>query len=321
MARRRGKTSGREDVVVEAKRCNNCHIGKFGSGNLRPALTSNSEKAELLKTIIQTRGGPNYHAHTKKALKTNIFGRYWTSEGIYETTNISPGKHSARVFCVQHSIGACEVPVGAVVPKNRNARSSSNFTDMTVPSRFPKLVDARRVKVLPRHFRLWTGAAGIKGPGGGEEAGIEYRAAGNERAWGGDQACGRRAVGKEHAGGSHRARMQRVLWAWAQARAAGNEREGDAYAGIKHRACRWRVRSAREVGGGHRARMERVSWANRGRGGSGRAAHRRRLSTERVGAKTAGNKREGGGQQARMGREQTEERRQRGHMGASIERG
>jgi hypothetical protein len=30
---------------------------KFGSGNLRPALTSNSEEAELLKTIIQTRGG------------------------------------------------------------------------------------------------------------------------------------------------------------------------------------------------------------------------------------------------------------------------
>jgi hypothetical protein len=66
--------------------------------------------------------------------------------------------------------------------------------------------------------------------------------------------------------------------------------------------------------------MERVSWANHGHGGSGRAAHRRRLSTEHVGAKTAGNKREGGGQQAHMGGEQAEERRQRGHMGASIER-
>ncbi|KAJ7810703.1 hypothetical protein B0H14DRAFT_2607120 [Mycena olivaceomarginata] len=193
MARRRGKTSGREDVGVEAKRCNNCHIGKFGSGNLRPALTSNSEEAELLKTTIQTRGGPNYHAHTKKALKTNIFGRYWKSEGSTETFEI---------------------------------------------------VDR----------------SGIEGPGGGEETGIEYRAAGNERAWGGDQACGRRAVGKEHAGGSHRARMQRVSWAWVQARAAGNEHEGDAYAGIKHRACRRRIRSAREaaierVWNGYRVRI------------------------------------------------------------------
>jgi hypothetical protein len=30
---------------------------KFGFGNLRPALASNSEEAELFQTIIHTRGG------------------------------------------------------------------------------------------------------------------------------------------------------------------------------------------------------------------------------------------------------------------------
>ncbi|KAJ7666397.1 hypothetical protein B0H14DRAFT_2658344 [Mycena olivaceomarginata] len=186
---------------------------------------------------------------------------------------------------------------------------------MAVPSRFPKLVDARRVKVLLRHLRLWTGAAGnrhtgrrpsdmhragIEGPGGEEEVGIEYRAAGNERAWGGDQACGRRAVGQGTRGRQPSSAYAAVSWAWAQARAAGNEREGEHICGDQAQSVQ--AAGKERTGGGHRARMEWVSWANRGRGGSGRAAHRRRLSTVRVGAETAAN--EGGGQQARMGREQ-----------------
>ncbi|KAJ7891632.1 hypothetical protein B0H14DRAFT_2560688 [Mycena olivaceomarginata] len=371
-----GETTGK-DLWAGGRRGRSQEI-KFGSGNLRPALTSNSEEAELLKTIIQTRGGPNYHAHTKKALKTNIFGRYWTFEGIYEVQeprqlrkcqnsyglkkkkkiysrtwdgiefalrcwqlhcdfyatsfmasissnyisflNVSTSYISFMLldnkYIARQALGesVCEAPVGAVVPKSRNARSSSNFTDMTVPSRFPKLVDARRVKVLPRHLSLWTGAAGNGRTGGDHQtrAGQVSRARAGERRRElstGQPATSAHGAGIKRAGGgrwarrgSHQARMQWVSWAWAQARAAGNEREGDAYAGIKHRACRRRVRSARE------AAIERV-WNGR------------RLSTERVGAKTAGNEREGGGQQARMGGEQAEERWQRGHMDNERERG
>ncbi|KAJ7843247.1 hypothetical protein B0H14DRAFT_3689910 [Mycena olivaceomarginata] len=77
---------------------------KFGFGNLRPALTRNSEEAEPFQTISQNRAGesigfifvlhdndtkmlhigPNYHAPTKKALKMTTFGGYSTSKGIYE---------------------------------------------------------------------------------------------------------------------------------------------------------------------------------------------------------------------------------------------
>ncbi|KAJ7834543.1 hypothetical protein B0H14DRAFT_2590822 [Mycena olivaceomarginata] len=65
----------------------NAAEAKFGFGNLRPALVSNSEEAELFQTIIHTRGAPNYHAHTKKALKTTNSVVYIISEGINEKTS------------------------------------------------------------------------------------------------------------------------------------------------------------------------------------------------------------------------------------------
>ncbi|KAJ7844008.1 hypothetical protein B0H14DRAFT_3139457 [Mycena olivaceomarginata] len=43
-------------VVVEAKKCNTCDIGKFDLGNLRPALSSNSEETELLSIVNHIRG-------------------------------------------------------------------------------------------------------------------------------------------------------------------------------------------------------------------------------------------------------------------------
>ncbi|KAJ7359866.1 hypothetical protein DFH08DRAFT_801627 [Mycena albidolilacea] len=65
--------------------------GRLTFGNLRPALASNSEETEFFKIINQTLNtGPNWHAHTKKALKMTNFAEYSTSEGIYETPNIWP---------------------------------------------------------------------------------------------------------------------------------------------------------------------------------------------------------------------------------------
>jgi hypothetical protein len=62
---------------------------------------------------------------------------------------------------------------------------------------------------------------------------IEHRTASNERAWGGDQAHGRRvmstwAAAIEHMGDGHQARMEQVSWAPAGAGtgAAGNDRMG-----------------------------------------------------------------------------------------------
>ncbi|KAJ7843898.1 hypothetical protein B0H14DRAFT_2585483 [Mycena olivaceomarginata] len=57
-----------------------CQEIKFDLGNLRPALASNSEETEFFQTINHTRRGPNWHAHTKKALKMTNFSGHSTSE-------------------------------------------------------------------------------------------------------------------------------------------------------------------------------------------------------------------------------------------------
>ncbi|KAJ7816767.1 hypothetical protein B0H14DRAFT_2602445 [Mycena olivaceomarginata] len=57
-------------------------LRKLAFGNLRPTIANNSEEAEFFQTISHTRGGPNYHAHTEKALKMANFAGYSTSEGI-----------------------------------------------------------------------------------------------------------------------------------------------------------------------------------------------------------------------------------------------
>ncbi|KAJ7819444.1 hypothetical protein B0H14DRAFT_2600611 [Mycena olivaceomarginata] len=49
------------------------------SGRALDGRLTNSEEAELFKTISQNRGGPNHHAHTKRALNDHQLS------GIYDT--------------------------------------------------------------------------------------------------------------------------------------------------------------------------------------------------------------------------------------------
>ncbi|KAJ7812253.1 hypothetical protein B0H14DRAFT_2605887 [Mycena olivaceomarginata] len=222
---------------------------KLAFGNLRPAIASNSEEAEFFQTISHTRGGPNYHAHTKKALKTANFAGYSTSEGINKPTNIWPD--------------AREAPVGAVIPKSRDSRNSSNFTHLTVSSRFQRLVEARGVLKIEgtysrrksskeeKKMTLRKGCS-MRRRSSAHRTGVKRGTAGNECTRGRDRARERRATSARAAAiGAYEAGIKCQGGGGAaeiEHRTAGNiERVWSGYRGHR-RGRRRRVTSARAAG-------------------------------------------------------------------------
>ncbi|KAJ7672801.1 hypothetical protein B0H14DRAFT_3688833 [Mycena olivaceomarginata] len=177
-----------------------------------PRLRAILRRLNSSKPISHTRGGPNYHAHTKKALKTANFAGYSTSEAINKPTNIWPD--------------AREAPVGAVIPKSRDSRNSANFIYLTVSSRFQRPVEARGVlKVMYDHSLTYKITVQLRGHiAGGKVAkkkkdnGHRTTAGNEDQAGNGGERASTGAAGNEHTGGGHQACM-----GWVSRAQAGEE--------------------------------------------------------------------------------------------------
>ncbi|KAJ7808694.1 hypothetical protein B0H14DRAFT_3761333 [Mycena olivaceomarginata] len=156
---------------------------------------------------------------------------------------------------------AREAPVGAVIPKSRNARKSSNFTYLTVSSQFQRLVEARRMLkyIIPRdskHLQVcgqWNHVCARKVGGrqrvheqrrssahraetkratSAHRTGIEHGTTGNERTGSGHQARkGRSAqvAGKAHEQRPSSTRATAIERVWSGYRGHGEGRGVSAY--------------------------------------------------------------------------------------------
>ncbi|KAJ7798889.1 hypothetical protein B0H14DRAFT_3788958 [Mycena olivaceomarginata] len=164
-----------------------------------------------------SRLGPNYHAHTKKALKTTNFAGYSTSEGIYEVQEphrfrkyfnilhiiyvIIPQIHgqysiprdSKHLQVCGHWNHVCARKEGGRQRVHEQGRSGARGAETKrATSAHGTWIEHGSGRQRAHRWRpSGTQGAGIESPGGGGgQREIEHRTAGNERAWGGDQAHG-----------------------------------------------------------------------------------------------------------------------------------
>ncbi|KAJ7735305.1 hypothetical protein B0H14DRAFT_3613689 [Mycena olivaceomarginata] len=156
---------------------------------LRAILRRQNSSKPLAIPAELSRLGPNYHAHTKKALKTTNFAGYSTSEGIYEISIsyisfmlLYHKSMASTVFLETQSIYKC-VDIGITYAHGRDQAGNERTRDR----------DRARERQATSTQAVAIGHArgGYREPrrGRGQQE-IEHRTAGNERAWGGDQAHG-----------------------------------------------------------------------------------------------------------------------------------
>ncbi|KAJ7878865.1 hypothetical protein B0H14DRAFT_3776386 [Mycena olivaceomarginata] len=308
----------------------NAAEGKLAFGNLRPALATNSEEVEFFQTINHTRGGPNWHAHTKKSLNNHQLGdtsvdiqRRAYSSGVYgidgedleqreKQKKRSEEDDGEQVWGEKQARCGIREEVRRMCSVQR--RGQGHYSKMHAST-----------QVSDSKCEEWIS----RSPGGESSA----QAAGIERTW--------IAV-------SRHADSGRIVHGWreASARAARNE-HGD-------RAWEWRATSARaeRTGDDHRAPMVQVSrarararaarnegaWGRESRTGGDHRVCMVQVSRAQVGARAASNERACGGDRAweRRVTDAWAERssaqaaaighacggiEQRGRMGAGIERG
>ncbi|KAJ7884142.1 hypothetical protein B0H14DRAFT_3128443 [Mycena olivaceomarginata] len=171
---------------------------------LRAILRRQNSSKPLAIPAELSRLGPNYHAHTKKALKTTNFAGYSTSEGIYE---VQEPHRFRKLFLETQSIYKC-VDIGITYAHGRDQAGNERARDRD-RAREQQATSAQAVAI--GHAR-----GGYREPrrGRGQQE-IKHRTAGNEHAWGGGPSA--RVVAIEHTGNGHRARMERVSWALVRA--------------------------------------------------------------------------------------------------------
>ncbi|KAJ7301069.1 hypothetical protein DFH08DRAFT_827848 [Mycena albidolilacea] len=208
---------------------------KFDFRNLRPALASNSEETEFFQTINHTRGGPNWHAHTKKALKMTNFAGYSISEGIYEFNilNIIYGIGPQIYGQHPHKIDGEDMQQGGKTEKKMGANTNTERGASTLRHKGPLRISNVQGRRQGHGSKMHGGSSGSPGGGSGvRAAGIECAwmvrtMAGNEREGSrqqarGLQATGTRVAGNECEGGRQWARMGQG----SSTHAASNERAG-----------------------------------------------------------------------------------------------
>ncbi|KAJ7774433.1 hypothetical protein B0H14DRAFT_3588389 [Mycena olivaceomarginata] len=254
---------------------------KFDLGNLRPALSSNSEETELLSIVNHIRGGPNWHEHTKKSLKTHqtyrpqIHAQVGSHRGVF-------------VFNVQQA--PVKRPSGIWFDCNLEHLNIGVWTVGT--ERAGRDGEAHIVRGASRdsgQARKGTRAASNERESGGKRARMGWQS------WAGrghGRGCGRRvtsARGRGRRVTSARGRGRRVM----SSRAARSKHKSGGKRMLGRREAS--TRTARAGGikreGGGNAREMRAS--------SARAAGFRRRGRQASNTRAAGNEREGGEQRAR----------------------
>ncbi|KAJ7693981.1 hypothetical protein B0H14DRAFT_3175183 [Mycena olivaceomarginata] len=244
-----------------------------------PRLRAILRRAEFFQTISHTRGGPNYHAHTKKALKTANFAGYSTCEAINKPTNIWPVCFIEAQRIEGHIAG------GKVAKKKKDNghRTTAGNEDQAGNGGERASTGAAGNEHTGSGHRACMGRV-LRSQAGEEAAEIEHgapatsvtsakgrgssaQAAGNEYTGSGHRAHGGRpssAYGAGIVGTGGRRAHRRCMGRGLSTRAAGNEHG--------QRVTSTQATAIEPVGDGYRACMEWISWAWAGRVTSAQAA-------------------------------------------------